>query len=80
MATKTISRNAFDDLCHRLKHLEVLVRRLQNRRSVVIPVYDSDRLPAHLPTNLLYFTLDNKKFNISVDGLVHQANTVRIDI
>ena len=76
MPSRTISRTVLDDLCHRVKWLEVAIMRLQNKRTVTIGVYASGHVPQDLGDGVLYFTSDTHKFVMRIDGHSYQANTI----
>ncbi len=70
-----VSRTVLDDICHRLKSLEIAVHRLQMKKRNYIPIYDKGRLPYSVHTGLLFFTDDTKQFGLKIDDQIYYADT-----
>jgi hypothetical protein len=73
--TTTVPKTVIDDICHRLKWLEIAVHRQQNRKRKTIPVYDKARLPYSMPVGTLFFTDDSHEFGFKLADGIHYAET-----
>jgi hypothetical protein len=73
--TVPVSRTVIDDICHRLKRLEIAIHRQQNRKRKTIPVYDKHRLPYNMPMGTLFFTDDSHEFGFKLEGRIYYAKT-----
>lgn len=75
MTSRTVSQNVFDDVCHRMKWLETHIKRLQNKRTRTIPIWDKAQLPSEIPDGTIFFAQDASQFGFKIDGNIYYADT-----